>query len=258
MNGKLYSIANSALLSYKHYKPQIWTAVGVGCHVLSVAAAIRGTWKFKEEYDAKKPKKPTRSELAKMILKHYTLTGALSAGSIGATVSGMTVATARLSTAATAASIATTKLKDLREAIKETDNPKKVDEVNTKVAEKELSRAHTENVYSTGRGTQLFYDPNFGILFRSTMDRVKKSVNYINELRLNDKEPTVSDLYYDLNIEEIPTLAEGFGWSLQTEKLSVDPKGKYIYELDEAAIVLEYDLTLLHPEYYNQPGSYRW
>lgn len=101
------------------------------------------------------------------------------------------------------------------------------------------------NIYATGKGDQLFYDPLSGRYFTSSWDEIEKAVIRLNKSIINGIWVTVNEWYTEIGLEGIG-LGETSGWNVD-----------HLLDIGKYATMTMDDRSCLVLSYYQRPVRYK-
>lgn len=201
------------------HSPEILTGIGIAGMVTTTVLAVRATPKATQLIEAKKNEnetdKLTAVETVKTTWKCYIPAVVTGAFSISCLVGASATNLRRNAALATAYKLSETALIEFKDAIAETIDEKKIQEVRDKVAEKRIEKnpVSKTDVIMTDKGTTLCYDSLSGRYFYSDMDSLKKAENELNRQIINNMYQSLND-FYDLLGIEYSRMGDEVGWNL--------------------------------------------
>lgn len=211
----------SARRSLVKHSPEILTGVGIAGMIATTIMAVKATPKalklieeFKEErgyaiVDASIPK----VEIVKVAWKPYLPAAITGVTSMACLVSANSVNARRNAALAAAYTISDTALKEYREKMIETIGEKKDKEIKDAIAKDKIDKHPVDmnDVIVTGTGNTLCYDAFCGRYFWSDVEKLKRSVNDLNEQLLTDGYVSLND-FYDLVNLDMTKKGDLLGW----------------------------------------------
>lgn len=201
--------------------PEILTGIGITGMIGTAFMAVKATPKYLQLIEEEKRKINTSCEklppktIVMTCWKCYApafITGALSTAClIGAT----SVNSRRNAMLAAAYKLSETALSEYKDAVVETIGEKKEKAVREKVAEKQLEKnpASKTEVFVTGRGETLCYDPLSGRYFKSDVEQLRKIENDLNYRLLHHMYVSLNEVYVMLGLET-NELGAALGWNV--------------------------------------------
>lgn len=157
----------------------------------------------------------TKWEKIKLTWKSFISPVFLGATTIGCIIGSNTISTRRNLALAAAYSMSEEAAKEFKDKVAETIGEKKVDKIETAIAQDHLDKnpvPNDEYIEYTGFGEQLMFDAWSGRYFRGGQNEVDKKVNMLNKrISISKKPGKVNDLYELLGLPTVP-LGEEFGW----------------------------------------------
>ena len=230
----------------KKRSPEILTGIGIAGMVTTAVLAVKATPKalelieeekdrqndelFKaaeecgeEEYAEVTKLKPI--EVVKVAWKPYVPAVLLGAGSIACLIGANSVHARRQAALYSAYKLSETALTEYKEKVVETVGEKKEKAIRDKVAKEKVEQnpvSKTE-VFMTGRGESLFYDPISDRYFMSDMETIRKIVNDLNYAMSCGSEMYVSlsQLYDELDLKHT-RISDEIGWNISDGLIEPD------------------------------------
>lgn len=201
------------------HSPEILTGIGIAGMVTTTVLAVRATPKAMRLIEDKRNETATEklsaAETVKTTWKCYIPAVVTGAFSISCLVGASATNLRRNAALATAYKLSETALIEFKDAIAETIDEKKIQEVRDKVAEKRIEKnpVSKTDVIMTDKGTTLCYDSLSGRYFYSDMDSLKKAENELNRQIINNMYQSLND-FYDLLGIEYSRMGDEVGWNL--------------------------------------------
>lgn len=235
-------IISKALGFTKDHSPELLISLGVVGMSTSTILAVKSTPKAIQLIEEKKEDLGvtclTKKEVIEAAWKAYIPTVGLGIVSIACITLGTTKSLKRNTALATVYALSESTLKDYQRKTVELAGKEKAEEINREVAKGRVKETVVINqndcndyVASTGEGDYLIFDTLSGRYFRSSMNAIDRSVNYINRQLRTEHTMTVNDFYNEINI---PTVGIGhyLGWKLEQEDLEI----RYDSDIDKNGI----------------------
>lgn len=118
---------------------------------------------------------------------------------------------------------------------------KKMQEIKDGVAHEQVKATPYDpnNVYFTGTGNTLCYDPLSGRYFRSDANFLGSVKNNLNDVMRANNSVSLNKLYWELNIPSIE-LGEYLGWNVRDGWLKLDPSSD-LTSVGEPVLVMKFD-----------------
>ena len=211
-------IKSTKAFTAKH-SPEILTGIGIAGMITTTVLAVRATPKATQLIEAKKnendTEKLTAIEIVKTTWKCYIPAVVTGAFSISCLVGASATNFKRNAALATAYKLSETALNEFREAVTETIDEKKLQDVRDKVAEKRIEKnpVSKTDVIMTDKDSTLCYDSLSGRYFYSDIDSLKKAENELNRQIINNMYQSLND-FYDLLGIEYSRMGDEVGWNL--------------------------------------------
>lgn len=204
----------------KKYGPQILagaSAVGaVTTTVLAVKGTVQAVHAIDEELEEQGVDKLPPKETLKIVYKYYIPTAISLVTTVGCGIASCVSSSRRTAALATAYRIAETAREEYMEATKEVVGKAKAEEIDSKAAEKRITRDEynlVENAELTRYGQTLFKDSITGRYFRSSIDAVKAQFAEFNQDLINSDYLELNALYYKFEIDSDTEVGEYLGWN---------------------------------------------
>ena len=217
--------------------PEILTGIGIAGVITTTVLAVKVTPKALQLIDEAERKKAvawnnenpdydngadriklTKTETVKAAWKPYIPVVVTGVCSVACIIGANSVHLKRNAALATAYQLSTTAFNEYKEKVVETIGEKKEKIVRQNIAKDKVEKnpvSKTE-VFVTGNGTSLFYDPLSGRYFESDMNKVEKAVNNLNWSMNNGNEPYISltQLYDELGLSHTG-VSDEIGWKVE-------------------------------------------
>lgn len=216
----LAKFAHNARLSLSRHAPEILMGMGIAGMITTTVLAVKATPKALMLIDDKKHELETDTltpaETVKTTWKCYIPAAIVGVTSIGCLIGSASVSARRHAALATAYKLSATAFSEYKEKVVETIGEKKEKTVRDKVAEKQIEEhpiSRTE-VFVTGRGQTLFFDPLSSRYFYSDLEKINRAVNKLNRDIITDPFDagvSVNDFYSEIGLPSTMT-GDGMGW----------------------------------------------
>lgn len=217
--------------------PEILTGIGIAGVITTTVLAVKVTPKALRLIDEAEHKKAvawnnenpdydngadriklTKTETVKAAWKPYIPAVVTGICSVACIIGANSVHLRRNAALATAYQLSTTAFNEYKDKVVETIGEKKEKVVRQNIAKDKVEKnpvSKTE-VFVTGNGTSLFYDPLSGRYFESDMNKVEKAVNNLNWSMNNGNEPYISltQLYDELGLSHTG-VSDNIGWKVE-------------------------------------------
>lgn len=236
--------------------PHILTAMACTGVVSTAVLAVKATPAAVSKIDAEKScreqthdegaefyKEPAK-ELSKVDKVKLTWKGYIPAAAVGLSTMACVIGVNSIHTRRSAAlmsvyTITDKAFRDYKSEVIESIGESKERDIRDKVAEKRVNEHPPECasvIVIEGGGDQLFYDSLTDRYFKSDMESVRKAVNDVNQIMINDVYASQNEFYRALGIPSLPH-GEELGWTtdsmLEVEYTAVKtPKGTTAMSLD--------------------------
>lgn len=245
---KLGRLVGSAI---KRNAPQILTYCTLGGLATTVVLSVDGTVKAVKVVEEVKKEtgkdKLSVKETVSATWKCYVPTACSMTMTSAFAVASLKESQRRTAALATAYQIAETAREEFREAAGDIVGKKKLEEIDAKAAETNMSRDEVDiekDIALTKYGTHLFKDSITGRYFRSSYEAVKQAQNDFNQALLQYDCLDLNDFYYRLEIESDTEVGKVLG-------LNIDRGLLDIYFTDVHHYITHEPCTLIN--YHNMP-----
>lgn len=191
----------------------------VGTAVAGVVAtgvlAARGGYKARgiiEDFEATEERETSIQEKAKLTWLCYAAPALTGASAIASVAGVHTIHTKRHAALAGLYAVTQTKLDDFKDEVEKVITPKKAQDVNNAVAQKQVDRNgfDSSEVIITDAGTELCYDEFSGRWFLGSMNKIESAIVEANR-GLNEDELTLNQFYDNLGLKAI-AVGTDHGW----------------------------------------------
>lgn len=210
---------DSAQKIIKKRAPEILTGVGIAGMVTTVVLSVKATPKAlmlieERKLDLDMEELPP-TEIVKTAWKCYVppfVTGVMSCACI---IGASSVSMRRNAALATAYTLSETALSEYRDKVVETLGEKKDADVRDAIAKDKLDKNPItgNEVVVTERGETLCYEPLSGRYFQSDIDKIKRALNEINNMLLNDSYVALNDFYTEIGLGTTK-IGDDLGWQI--------------------------------------------
>lgn len=216
----LAKLAHDARVSLSRHAPEILMGMGIAGMITTTVLAVKATPKALMLIDDKKNEletdKLTPVETVKATWKCYIPAAITGATSIACLIGSASVSARRHAALATAYKLSETAFSEYKEKVVETIGEKKEKTVRDKIAEKQVKDnpvSRTE-VFVTGKGQTLFFDPLSARYFYSDLDKINRAINKLNRDIITDAFDdgvSLNDFYCEIGLP--PTMTgDNLGW----------------------------------------------
>ena len=246
----------------KKRSPEILTGIGIAGMITTTVLAVKATPKalqlIEEEKDRRTDKilegmspnedencwqvvKLKPIEVAKVAWKPYIPAVLLGASSVACLIGANSVHARRQAALYSAYKLSETAFTEYRDKVLETVGEETEKEVRDKVAKDKVEKnpASKTEIYMTGKGESLFYDPISDRHFMSDIETIRKIVNDLNYAMGYGSEMYVSlsQLYDELGLKHT-SISDNIGWNIRDGLIEPD----FSSQIDEGkpCIVLDW------------------
>lgn len=227
----LSTIMNGTWKLIRKHSPEILTALGIAGFTTAAVMAVRVTPKAldKVRKDSRKahdgdPYAYTKKEAVESAWKYYLPSVGVGLSSAACLIFATSTNLRRNAALAAAYSLSESTLRDYQEKTLEAVGPEKEHEIRDAVMKERMDRntIQTNNVFITGKGETLCYDPWSNQLFKSDPDAIVKACNSLSRDMLDSGYVSLNDYYYEVGL---PATKSGalLGWKIGTGRALIDP-----------------------------------
>ena len=197
--------------------PEILLVTGVIGVVATAILAARGATKaadILQRQREEEEKEPDTKELVKAYATAYAPAVASGAITIASIIASHKITSDRLASLANAYVLADNSFKMYKEKVKEAIGEKKEGNIRDEVVKERLANNPLNNgdVVVIGTGDVLCFDCLSGRYFKSTMNKIQKAVNDVNEVMKSDNYISLNEFYDHIGLPHID-IGEELGWS---------------------------------------------
>jgi len=232
----------------RKHSPEILTGIGIAGMIATVVMAVKVTPKAVEKIKDDYPEEPTKVEAAKSAWKFYVPAAVTGTCSIACIIGASAISFKRNAALATAYTLSESLAKEYKDNVIETIGEKKEAEVRERIAQKRVDSLTASDLKNApgDNDTTWFLDPYSGRPFKSSMNRLAKVQNDINNMLLNDGYVSLNDLYYMIGLDPNKD-GDILGWANDKGLLEFKYTPVLSKELDEAGnriavIALDYNI----------------
>ena len=211
--------------------PEILTGLGIAGMITTTVLAVKATPKAldliaraeDEKFDNGHGDKLTVSEKMKAAWKPYIPAAITGIASISCIIGASSVHAKRNAAIAAAYNLSQTALTEYKEKVVETIGEKKEQAIKDKIAKDKVKKdpVSKSEVIVTGKGNTLCYDAFNSRYFYSDIDQIKRAINELNRIMLNQMYVSLNDFYDELNLKHSGN-GDELGWKLDDGFIEVD------------------------------------
>ena len=217
--------------------PEILTGIGIAGMCTTVVLAVKATPKALKlieeeerikaaEMDSKQEKEPlTKLETVKVAWKPYIPAIVTGVASIGCLIGASSVNARRNAALYSAYKLSETALTEYKDKVVETIGEEKEKQVRDKIAKDKVEKnpATKTEIFVTGKGESLFYDPLSDRYFTSDIEAVKKVINQLNwDMQFgSEMYVSLSQLYDGLGLKHTK-ISDDIGWCIEDGLIEPD------------------------------------
>ena len=212
-------LCKDAKIMVSKRSPEILTGIGIAGMVTTTVLAVRATPKALDliaraedkKFDNGHGNKLTVSEKMKVAWKPYIPAAITGIASISCIIGASSVHAKRNAAIAAAYNLSQTALTEYKEKVVETIGEKK----------EQKDPVSKSEVIVTGKGNTLCYDAFNSRYFYSDIDQIKRAINELNRIMLNQMYVSLNDFYDELNLKHSGN-GDELGWKLDDGFIEVD------------------------------------
>lgn len=246
----------------KERSPEILTGIGIAGMITTTILAVKATPKALQLIEEEKNRRTDKIlegmspnedencwqvvklkpiEVAKVAWKPYIPAVLLGASSVACLIGANSVHARRQAALYSAYKLSETAFTEYRDKVLETVGEETEKEVRDKVAKDKVEKnpASKTEIYMTGKGESLFYDPISDRHFMSDIETIRKIVNDLNYAMGYGSEMYVSlsQLYDELGLKHT-SISDNIGWNIRDGLIEPD----FSSQIDEGkpCIVLDW------------------
>ena len=211
--------------------PEILTGLGIAGMISTTVLAVRATPKALDliaraedkKFDNGHGNKLTVSEKMKVAWKPYIPAAITGIASISCIIGASSVHAKRNAAIAAAYNLSQTALTEYKEKVVETIGEKKEQAIKDKISKDKIKKdpVSKSEVIVTGKGNTLCYDAFNSRYFYSDIDQIKRAINELNRIMLNQMYVSLNDFYDELNLKHSGN-GDELGWKLDDGFIEVD------------------------------------
>lgn len=224
--------------------PHILTGLGIGGFIVSTIMAVSVTPKAKSRLvnfafdNAVDIDDITMKEKVEICWDLYLPSGAMTLISAGSIISANRIQSNRLVAAAGLYNVTAEALMKFQEAVEREEGKATYEKIRGEVSQETLhEHPQLENAIDTGNGPKLMFDITSGRYFYSDIEKVRQSINNINERLISEMFVTLNDVYYELGIPP-NELGQNFGWEMATGQVTVEFDTKLTEKQDPCIVMM--------------------
>lgn len=211
----------------KKYSPELLTGLGIVGLVSTTIMAVRITPKAIRLIENKK-KETHQDELKtidtiKTAWKCYIPCAVTGITSIICIIGANSLNMKRKAAIAAAYTMTEAALTEYKDKVVKSIGEKKEGEIREAIVQDKIDRIPIESsqVIITGNGNTRCFDIFSGRYFESNIDKIKRSLNDLNEQLLNEGTVTLNDFYYNIDLDPIP-IGDELGWNALKGQIKID------------------------------------
>lgn len=211
------SISNMA----REHTAEILTGIGLAGMITTTIMAVRATPKAILLLEDKKKElgedKLSAKDTVKATWKCYIPSALVGTASVACIIGGSSVNLRRNAALATAYTLSESALSEYQEKVIETVGEKKEEEIRDSIAKDKLAANPVSGmeIYDTGKGKSLCFDPLSGRPFLSDYDYLRKCVNDLNRQMRDEYCISLNEYYSAINLKPVDEkVGDALGWNI--------------------------------------------
>lgn len=235
--------------------PTILTCLAVGGVVTTVIFAVKATpkacsliesvreYKFNNAEGVYHEATPlTKREILSIVWKCYIPAACIGAATIACIIGSNSINQKRNAALATVYGLTEIAFSEYKDKVIEAVGKNKEQKIRDDILKDHIEKnpVGRNEVIFTGKGEVLCYDNWSGRYFKSDIEKIRRSINTINEKRIDDMWVSLNDLYYELGLANTKG-GELLGWDLDTGGLKVT-FGSQLTEEGEPCLIIDFSV----------------
>lgn len=225
----LTSMMNCAWKAVRKHSPEILTALGIAGFTTAGIMAVKVTPKALEKVRQDSQKNHsgdryayTKKEAVKSAWRYYVPAVGMSLSSAACLIFATSTNLRRNAALAAAYSISESTLRDYQSKTLEMVGPEKEQEIRDAAMKERVTRNPIQagDVYITGKGDTLCYDPWADRVFKCNPDLIVKAANSLSREMLDTGYVSLNDFYWEIGLMETKAGRE-LGWKI--DRGLIDP-----------------------------------
>ena len=246
------TIMKGAQLWLSKHSPEILTGLGIAGMTTTTILAVKATPKAikliekkKQELGLKSEDKLTVGETVKAAWKPYVPAAVTGMVSVSCLIGASSVNMRRNAALAAAYHLSESAMAEYKEKVIETVGKNKEKTIRDKVdkARVEKNPPNDTEVIITGDGETMCFDYHSGRYFKSSIDKLKKVENILNERLLREDYVSLNDFYDELGLS-YTEIGSDLGWHISKGLIEFS-FGSTLYK-DKPILVLNYSIAPEH------------
>lgn len=185
-----------------------------------------------------------------MVWKFYIPPVFIGAATITAIVGANRMSAQRAAALAAAYSLSETRLSEYKDKVLETVGPNKATKIRDEIAQDRVSKDNNSEVIVLTEGDVLCYDMLTGRYFRSSVEKIRKAENKINQELIHHDSASLTMFYDDIGLEAT-TYTDTVGWNQATDGVVEVQFSTTTSPDDRPCIAIDFNVAP-HPSYYHQ------
>lgn len=240
-------------MAAKKYQPEILTGIGIAGMITTTVMAVQATPKaldilaeIKENHSQDTDRKQYSKDVITKVGPVYIPAALVGVSSIACIIGASSVNFRRNATLAAAYSLSESTLRDYQAKVVDTIGEKKEQSIRAAVAKDQIDKqpVSSSEVFITGKGGTLFFDPWSSRYFEFDIDQLKKIENELSRKLLTDEYVSLNEFYYEIGLA--PTkIGDDIGW--RVDKGLIEIKfNPILTDENKPCISIEYTVSPEH------------
>lgn len=232
------------------HSSDILTGLGIAGSIVSIGLAVGATPKAIKKIETEKETKEVESltivDTVKSCWKYYIPATLTEIASIACLISARKISAKRETALAAAYSLSETALRTYKEKVVETLGEKKEEKIRNEIAKDQVEETpkSSSTVIIASKGSTLCFDSISKRYFKSDIEKIRKSINWINVQLRSEMYISLNDFYEEIGLEPIK-IGDDLGWNIDNGFIDVEFSSA-LTDDDELCLVLDYNLIPKH------------
>lgn len=247
MNNLTTVLAKNIVTPIRKHRNELIVAIGLTSLLSGTMFAIHGTIKAVNLVDNRKNElsvdKLDNKEIVKTVWKCYIPTLIADAVGVGCVIGAASSQSKKNAALAVAYTMSDSALHTYRAKVIETLGEKGEKKIHDAIAKDQVEKHPVvqNEIILTNKGDTLCFDALSGRYFRSDIDKIKKAVNEVNKIMINDMFVSLNDFYYELGLSSV-SVGEDLGWNINHNLMDVSFSAQ-LTEDGNPCLVMNYSIA---------------
>ena len=231
--------------------PTILTGLSVAGLITTVVFAVKATPKALQILENGGNKHPdlelTKKDVIKLTYKCYIPAALMGGVTIACIIGAHSINLRRNAALASMYTLSETALKEYQAKVVETIGEKKGKQIKDDIRKDKIAKnpVNDKEVIITGLGESLCYDAFSGRYFKGDIEKIRKTINDLNEKLMQENFIGLNEIYYELGLSGVK-LGDVLGWDIQDGQLVPD-FSSILAENGTPCLVVDFETE---PKYY--------